>query len=425
MSIGDGMIWTAGGVAALACAAAAIAWLLRRCGIPGGRMGAAVCGGIIAGVLLGPGVAGRLGPGAFEHAFLGGASERLALEEMAGRHQREVDVVEAAGVTPDYIAELVAKQAREIAPLAEATERARARRRAVLGVVGAGVIAVHVLMVGVVCAPMGRWMRRAFRRGVGAGSGVSIGDAAGAAGMMVVVGLVTPILVLMWILRVPAREAIGVGLAMATPAIGAEARTRLLPAAAIGVIASMLGVGSLIWNGAGAASMAMGAIIVGAVAAMIAITLWGGVRAGRGARRVLGWTMAGLTLPLVAALATMRCDPHAMLGSSEFWVVAATAMLFSSDGRWVGIGWAQKLFPRGTGRGRPGARTWTTASGMVNAGTGLAQLSVGLVLEGAGVISTEALGGIVLGAAAIELSRGVRTRVGRMMDGAGEAAIGG
>lgn len=417
MGASDAMLWVAGGMGVLACAAAALAWLLRRCGIPGGRMGGAVLGGIIAGVLLGPGVAGRVAPSTFQRMFVGAVAEQRAVDEMEGRHRRELEVVEATDVTPAYIAELSAKQAVEIAPLVEAAEKARQRRAATLDAVVAGIIAIHLLLVGLVCAPMGRWMRRAWRRHDADAGPLSIGDGVGAAGLMVVVALVTPILALMWILRAPPREAIGVGIAMAAPAVGPEARVRLLPAALIGILASAAVVAYLSWA---SAPVVMSAVVGGAVGVMVALVLWGRVRIGRAARRGFGWVMAGATLPLVAALAVVRCDPHAMLGSTEFWVVALTAALFSSDGRWVGIGWAQKLFPRGTGRALPGARTWTAASGLVNAGTGMAQLVIGLVLEAAGVISPQALAGLVLGTAAIELSRGVRTRVGWMMDGGRE-----
>ena len=54
-----------GGIALLLAAAFGLAWLLRRSGFPG----AAAVGGVLAGLLLGPGVLGRAAPAMYDRLF--------------------------------------------------------------------------------------------------------------------------------------------------------------------------------------------------------------------------------------------------------------------------------------------------------------------------------------------------------------------
>lgn len=411
----DGAAWLIGGMWALVLGAMLLAMLVRVAGVPGGRTGAAVLGGVLAGVLLGPGVAGRIAPQPFERAFVGGVQERREVEEREASHAREIAVVDEAGVTGTYVADLRARHEAEIVPLRDALQNARASTRARLDAMTGGLVAAHLILTGLVVGGLGRLMHAGMRRArEDRERSFSAPDAIGAAALIMVVGVLTPVLVALWVLHLPARVGIGIGLAMAIPAIGAEARPRLLACALVGVAMGVAAGCSLAWG-----SFVMGSLVGGGAIVMLVLAGTGGVRLPRDGRRGVGWILTGTTLPVVAALTAMRCDPQVLADSKDFWIVAVMAVLISSDARWVAVGWAQRLFPRGTGGAAPSARVWTGATGIVNSGAGMAQLTMGLVLHSAGLIAPEILAGLVAGAVAIEMTRGIRTRVGWMMDAGG------
>jgi len=79
--------------------AAAFAWLFRVSHTPGRGPGAAVLGGICAGLLLGQTGGARLAPGAHETLLLGGRDERLAYEQAERRLQEELTALRQTGVT--------------------------------------------------------------------------------------------------------------------------------------------------------------------------------------------------------------------------------------------------------------------------------------------------------------------------------------
>ena len=85
------------GTALLIVTAAASAGLLRVVRAPG----PGVIGGILAGVLLGPTIAGRFAPATWERVFVGGETERVERDRLLGVVQAgEVVGPERAG-TPE------------------------------------------------------------------------------------------------------------------------------------------------------------------------------------------------------------------------------------------------------------------------------------------------------------------------------------
>ncbi len=420
----DTLIWAGGGIATLALAAVALALLARLGGCPGGRAGAAIVGGVLAGILLGPGVAGRVAPDTWTRAFEGGIEQRRALDEVRRAHDREIAAVEAVDVTPIYVQELEARHDQEIRPLREALDGALEDHRRLLGGATGAVGAASMLLAGAIAGACWRaGARRAPARPDEPGSPPArrtpdwhLADAIGASGFVVVLGLLAPALAVAWIAGAPAPVALGVGLCMGVLAIGAEVPARLAPLAALATLLGGAAVGWLAWSAAGGVRTT-GWIVGAGVLATVALSAAGGVRLARAPRRVTRFACVTVGLSTVGALATIRCDPAGVLGSVGFWVVGVAAVLLSSDARWAGAGWAQRLFPHAAGMERPGAQAWTGAGAIVNAGTGMAQLLAGVVLHDAGVLPAEMLAGLILGAVAIELSRGLRRRVGWMLDG--------
>lgn len=402
------MLWVAGGVGAVALGAVLFTLIVRVAGCPGGRHGSAAVGGILAGLLLGPGIAGRVAPDPWRGAFIGAEAERDAYEAMRREHEIEIRAVEEADVTPVYVDELRAAHAAAIAPLRDAHDAALGARQTLLASVGAVLLAIHVLGAGLIAGSLDRMRRFApWRR-------ASLADALGAAAFMIVLGVIGPALIVATLAGLPAREALAIGLAMSVPAIGIELRPRLLPAAAFGVTLGALGVA---WAAGLLASPTLPAsIIAGATIALLLLAMRPCGRVSRTTRRALSAVMLILLLPSAVALLTIRCDPSLLPSSKAFWVVGITGVLLAADGRWLGAAWAQKLFPRGAGLESSGARAWTGATSLVNAGTGAAQLAIALLLHDAGIIDAGALAGLILGVAAIETMRTVRARVGWMME---------
>lgn len=129
-----------------AAAAAALAWLLRGAGIAGGRPAAALVGGLLAGILLGPAVFGHVAPGAFERLYRGGVAERLALRQTNARHRAELAAASITGPAPGALAEVFARHNAERAPLERALNQAVAAHRRRLTAAGAGLLALTLLL---------------------------------------------------------------------------------------------------------------------------------------------------------------------------------------------------------------------------------------------------------------------------------------
>jgi hypothetical protein len=100
---------------------AAWAALLRWARCPGW----AVMGGVVAGIILGPSVFGRVLPDRFDDTMVGGRQQRQALQELTGRQGAERLVAEHAGLEAPQASALDSRQARD---RAEAERRYRDAR---------------------------------------------------------------------------------------------------------------------------------------------------------------------------------------------------------------------------------------------------------------------------------------------------------
>ncbi len=93
--------------AALLVVATAAAALFRWARCPGWP----VVGGVLAGIILGPTIFGRVMPDQFEAMFAGGVEERQAMGELIRRQGADMLAVEHAGVDADQLARLDREQA--------------------------------------------------------------------------------------------------------------------------------------------------------------------------------------------------------------------------------------------------------------------------------------------------------------------------
>jgi len=125
------------GTAALAIASVLITTMLRIGGIgregvdrsPGGWRGTAIVGGIVAGVLAGPGVLGQVAPSISQRVFAGGTEQREAYDDLLVRQRADIAALLAADVTGIAIEEQHAAHDIERTPFVEAIDAAEAERR--------------------------------------------------------------------------------------------------------------------------------------------------------------------------------------------------------------------------------------------------------------------------------------------------------
>src|SRR4051812_16613534 len=117
---------------------------LRAVRLPGGRPAAAVLGGILAGLVLGPGVLGQLAPDWYEQTFVGGATERRALEELAAERRALV----ASDVSAEAVREFDRDHNHERQRLDLARRKAMAAFRQPLDVAGVTMLSVAMFAGG-------------------------------------------------------------------------------------------------------------------------------------------------------------------------------------------------------------------------------------------------------------------------------------
>lgn len=387
----------------IAAPASALAWVLRRAGVPGGAPSAGLVAGLFIGLVAGAGVAGRAWPQWHQRVVVGDAAQARALGELRQRHVGELAALRAAGVTPVAIQEHLTLQAQEVAPLRAAARDAAQNHRARLDDLALAILAAHVLMLMPTIVPRRarHWSRTLAAVARTSGRAPLAGLAA------VAIGAVPPAIVAHVVLGASPVGALGLGLAMSLPGLALSLRPAPYVAAAAGLVGGALAIVALAWT------IALSLVVVAAaLGLMIALGREGGVS--RRARRTLSTAALLVTLPACVALLTVRLD------LAELWAAHANAMawglvvalLWSGDGRWTAWWIAWRLIePQGTR-----ARRWTISTGPVNCGAGLAQAGTVLALAAAGQIDDALIAVGLAGALAVELLSGARSWLAPLMD---------
>lgn len=386
---------------ALLVVAIAFTALLRVGGIgahavgPGGYRGTAIVGGIVAGLLAGPGVLGQVNPELHRRAFLGGATEMSALEELRSRQSADIRAMEEAGVTPVAIEELRVEHEAARREAIEIMREDERERRGAFDQIATGFAAVCAVS-GLVCVlPSGRGARRrvasALRdRGAGtAWSSIVYLLIASGAPSGVVYAFVTR----------DVSAALSFGLIVGVTGVSGGLRADRRWVCALAVAIGWVGVVAL---------APTGIALTLTVAGVAAFVLGGFVP--RGVKRHAVNVMRWVGLPGLAALLAVRVDVGTVHALGGFWFFLIGAVVWCSDGRWF-AGWAalRRRVPRG--------EAWTRSSSLVDAGAGTATLIVAMVFSGAGVSNDAVLASAVASAAVVELFRGFREFAGPVLDG--------
>ncbi|MBL8745789.1 MAG: hypothetical protein JNK58_05455 [Phycisphaerae bacterium] len=409
----ESAVMVLGTVGALSIFASLLSFVLRWAAVPGGRSAAAIVAGISVGLLAGPGVLGRGWPGVHERVILGGAAEQEAISEVVARHRGELRALSASGVSAAALEEHRARQAEALRPMEARRDAARAERRVIFDWWAQGFLALYLALIGAAIVPSERrrapiteardgWhgWERWFGRAVGVGFAASA------------MSCVVPVVLGGWWMGLSGREAVAFALILGAPGVAATLRPGVFVASAVGVFACV-SVAVLVGWSIGMTIAATG-LCLGLMAGF-------GFDDARTARRVRRWGVAaahGVALPTAAAILAVHVDLHALMGGSawRFWWAAVIAVIWSSDGRW--LSWMLAL--RWLGRGEARRRAWSASAACVNAGTGVTQVGLTIVLSASGLADGSVVSAGLLGAALVEVTRGMREWMGGRLDDHGE-----
>ncbi len=376
-----------------------LAQVMRRAPIP--ELAGLLLGGALAGVLLGASVLGVVAPDFFSAVFVGAEQERAQLIEAQRAHERDMLVMIESDVSDVAIAELQSLHDQEIQSLEQAVEIAERERRQISNTIVTSLFAA-LLLTGALRSS-GR-PRNSYQPPSGA---------IGAAICMLLIAGGPTLLLSRWTLGIAPDEQLAFALCCAIGAAyptiagqraAGEARDLIVLLAS--ALAMLIGLVAL----AGLMNSTEGAVIFGC--AVGGLVLGRFLRPTRTQRRALRAFANVVLIPALAAAAMVYIDLTALVQTRTFWIATVIAVIFASDGRWLGgwLGWW-------TGGGALGrAYAWRRSSAMLSGEVG--PVAVGCIgaLAGAGLLSPPLACGAMIGAIGVEITAGVRAQFARSLD---------
>lgn len=396
----DAFLMTLAGAALIVVPAALFAAVIRKARLfgPGGDVAAAVVGGVLWGMVVGPGVMGRTWIGVHERLYVGGETQRETLRRLVRDQAIELAVLKSSGATEEAVTEQRVRHAAERQPSERAVRAAlesheRRWNRLIVGLAATCVALAILLRAGARPRCPGSDGRAALIAGLVASLVPAL---AGAVGLAVGTGS-------SWGTSAAFGAAVGAGWII--PSVrarwsGREGRRASLDASAI--VASSLGL------------LAIGVIgrsVWAAVAGTAAWFAWrqAGRRWRRPFTRCMRFGLYSIAAPgLIAAIAA-RVDPYKVLGLGAFWIAAGVAIVVGGDGRWTCVfgvwRWAR--------RGEHWRRAADRASAYTLSGVGFAQCLGAGVLASTGALRESDVGALLLGATCVECAAGLYRAVSR------------
>lgn len=384
--------------------------------LPGGAPAAAVVAGVLVGLLLGPGVLGHLSP-QWYHRLVGGAwAEADALTQLREAHRSAYEALAATGATEVALEELVESQTQALVAAERRYLDARRGKDRAAGAVSLALVAIGLLSGGWSMRRWGSGERVEAERTAGL-----VGAVAGAI-MAAACAAIPTALVLIWLMDVPVRFAVGVGSAVAAgsvlPALvwrgGTTSRagpTAVRAAAMLSVLAAAM----LAWASPTECTLWM---LLPALGLGAGVVLHRCVPIGRWMRRMLRAVLVGGVLPGLTAVLAARVDPARVVSEPAALIVLAVGLVTAGDGQFFGA-W---LGLQAMGSSAERARAARIAIDLVGAGVAPTQLIFATVLLACGALAGDApstsvaLGLILVNAVVIELTTDAARRAARRLD---------
>lgn len=376
----------------------AFAWccgaMLKSARMPGW----AVMGGILAGLLLGPGVFGRILPAQFESYFVGGVEQRETRDQLISRQGADLILAREVDADEQYLANLHQQHDEELTSSETALSEARWIHQQPLRLISCLIIAL-TLLGSITQLRAERDQRQGFFAPLSIGVG-----AAFLPGMMAFIAT-------RWLWEEPIETALLVGSALAIGpwalgVIDREAADQaeyggahmVQMAGRCATIIGLAGLGVSLWMAGGGGRT--GGLVWGLP--MLALPLSWLIRPV--AAPVMRRLVEGILIPTLAALAMIKVDP---ILHFHIWMVLMM-MLLGGDGRWFGA-----FFGAMAPGGRRSMRTMRLILGMMSCGPTM--LAIAVIGAHTNAIPENLTLALILGAGLIELTTSARRTVARRL----------
>lgn len=387
--------------------------LLRRGGFVGGRPGAAIFAGLVAGVLAGPLVLGRAQPALHQDLAVGASEERSRVAELRRRHEAEVLAMLETGVSEVAIDERRAEQERELAPLLADRLAAREAHDLPQRMVATGLVGV-AFFAGSAVARRRRPTPETIPEVVPA-------IAAGVCGALT--ALLVHAALAVWLLGARRDVSFAIGAAFAAGSLAPHLATRWvawegrnIPATALMAFMFLVSLVALFVAAGEPESSWMLPPMVALVLGMFARGEWSSRRGVRNAAR--GALLVVAVAPL-AGWAASLADPRLVLGSWRALAFVVVAVLLAGSGQLLGVYLALKFL----GSARQRARALRVGIESMALGLSLTQvlllalLLASEVLDAGSATGAAVVWGLLLAALSFEATLGLTRRLLRVEEG--------
>lgn len=401
-----------------------LAAVFRAIRLPGGRGSAALCAGIIAGILCGSLVLGSASPELYDALLRGSTQQQAELreveEDIAAEKAAALLALQATGVSEIAETEILVEIDRKYEPRLSAAQETLAESQRNHTTRLSVILAV---LAGLVFASGYFRRTRTEISDLPLGKSPRVGEAAvpkvlgpfpppPVELLMLVMAAAPTAIAARWLLGVDVPVAIALGLVLAVP--GATVRRcnqQLSGGWAFLIAALLISVCSAMAFGQSTASTALiGTAMVASVALLgIDNSL---LKTRRVERRFHDTLFYALLLPALAGAMATVVDLQGLVSTGAFWIALVIGLIASGDVRWIGYWLAIRFFAEPPATSRPSA----IANSAISAGAAALQLVLAVLAFRALPEVGALLFGVLCGSALLELTRTVRARYSRIAD---------
>ncbi|XOV75646.1 MAG: hypothetical protein ACFHWZ_01015 [Phycisphaerales bacterium] len=396
--------------------------LFRAIGLPGGRGAAAVCGGILAGVLFGSLVLGSAAPQVHDTLIRGAQQERwrcMRPRTNCSARKPQPSRRCATGVSEvaedELMADINASYEPRLTAARETLEAAQDRHTERLSII-VGALAGLVFA----SAYFRRTRTEISERPPGAPARVGADRLPKVLGpfppapvelLMLVMAAAPTAIVSRWLLGVDIPVAIAFGLVLAVPGATLRRAQSLSGGWAFLIAALLISVCSTAAFGTSTASTVLiGTAMAGSIVLLVIDNSL--LRTRRAEIRFHNTLYFAILLPALAGALATTVDLSVLIDTGAFWIALVIGLIASGDVRWFGYGIAIRYFADPPANRSP----MTIGNSAISAGAPVLQIVLTALafraMPEAGSLAFAAL----CGAALLELSRGLRARIATPFD---------